>query len=441
MGSVELELRMKDVSLLSISVSQGPLGDEEARVVDVAEGKAHLMPWGLEPTGEGVLRWMASRALPQNRRFAETLCAAMGISAGDVAGIYEVSMGLSLNDSYWTPPLGSDVKFADVNLFENGFSEVLSAVAYAGGWDRSSTLRGMTPELTTNGSLAKAWRVAPDGSRNLWKGATPGWDPGEPLGELIAWKLAEAAGMSAVRYSLDEWDGALCSVCRDFCSTDKSYVPFGMASPTRSMLSLVEVASSLGPTALDAALDMLCLDALICNDDRHFGNLGLVRDNDSGAAVGMAPIFDCGRGLLPMVGDDDLGAWEGQVAIMRPAFGGGSFDQLASHVIGERQHDRLGRVRGLDLAEAIAEDVPVSRRDALVARARALQPFLEARLHALLSMSPVDPRDLVSVAARERERLGRKGDAAYRYMPASSLAVPRRYLHGRARTGGSRFSL
>lgn len=420
MAENEFELRMKDVTLLSFVTTRDAFGDQEIRVTGINDGCRHLLPWGLEPTGEGVLRWMQSRALPQNRRFAETLCASMGIAASDVTGIYELSMGLSLNDSFWTPRAGADVRFRDVNLFDNGFSEVLAAVAYAGAWDRSSTIHGMTPELTTSGALAKAWRVEPDGSRALYKGSTPGWVPGEPLSEALAWRAADVAGMRAVPYSVSVWDGTACSVCRDFCTPDVSYVPFGLASASKSVLSVLASASSLGTETMTHVLDMLCLDALICNNDRHFGNFGLLRHNDSGEAVGFSPIFDCGRGFLPMVRDADLGAWESQANAMRPAFGGGSFDEMASRLIGERQQEKLRKLKGLDLADAVADCLPMELRDELTARARVLQPFFQSRLDTLLAMRPVDPNDLVRAVELGRANSAPVQDEAIRFVPGSA---------------------
>lgn len=40
--------------------------------------------------------------------------------------------GLSLNDSYWVVPNGFCGNFADYNLYENRFSEMLALVAYTG---------------------------------------------------------------------------------------------------------------------------------------------------------------------------------------------------------------------------------------------------------------------------------------------------------------------
>ena len=44
--------------------------------------------------------------------------------------------------------------------------------------------------------------------------------------------------------------------------------------------------------------NLLLFDAITANQDRHFGNFGLLRDNNTGKYIGLAPIFDNGESLL-----------------------------------------------------------------------------------------------------------------------------------------------
>lgn len=50
---------------------------------------------------------------------------------------------------------------------------------------------------------------------------------------------------------------------------------------------------------------MLVFDALIYNEDRHFGNFGVLRDNHSGNIIAPAPIFDNGLSLFCYAGKED----------------------------------------------------------------------------------------------------------------------------------------
>ena len=59
-------------------------------------------------------------------------------------------------------------------------------------------------------------------------------------------------------------------------------------------------------TKFQELLDMLVFDAVILNEDRHFGNFGFLIDNKSNKIVGCAPIFDNGLSLLCYAMDDDF---------------------------------------------------------------------------------------------------------------------------------------
>ena len=51
---------------------------------------------------------------------------------------------------------------------------------------------------------------------------------------------------------------------------------------------------------------MLIFDAVIYNEDRHFGNFGVLRDNHGGAIIATAPLFDHGLSLFNYAMPDDL---------------------------------------------------------------------------------------------------------------------------------------
>lgn len=389
------QLRSADVPLVDFVFFEDDFGTPSVDVVAVHEGGVDKLPWGITLDGEGLYNWLSSRSLPHNRRYATELCSALGISIDDVQGIYDVSAGLSLNDSYWVPKADDPRSFSSVNLYENGFSALLAAVAYTGtspvGPGR--TPHGLTPELTTDGSLRKAWRVMPDGARALYKGASNGWYPGEPASELVASFIALSCGLDAVAYSIDSWDGELCSTCGCFCSPRVSYVPFAVATGITDLAGTLAYASRLGQPSLEACCDMLILDCLIYNPDRHFTNFGLLRDSAGGGLLGFAPIFDNGRGLFPMTPNDMIVDFKYQAAVMRPAFGGNSFDQLASRVMGERQLGWLERAEHIDfssLKESLLARLPKKEMNDVCDRIDLLSEVVSARAAELCGIKPVD---------------------------------------------------
>ena len=56
--------------------------------------------------------------------------------------------------------------------------------------------------------------------------------------------------------------------------------------------------AGLGKEFYDELCSMLVVDAVIYNEDRHFGNFGILRDNHTGKIIKPAPIFDNGLSLF-----------------------------------------------------------------------------------------------------------------------------------------------
>ena len=55
---------------------------------------------------------------------------------------------------------------------------------------------------------------------------------------------------------------------------------------------------SFGLTDVTSQLEqMIVLDALIANEDRHWGNFGALRNSESLEFIGLAPVFDNGNSL------------------------------------------------------------------------------------------------------------------------------------------------
>ena len=389
-GVGRYELRLFDEPAVLFDLGRDDSGSGTVHVASL--GPARL-PLGLDPTDEGLAKWLSTRALPLNRAYADKLCLQMGIAPGDSARVVEVGRGLSLNDSYWVVPEGFDGAFDDYNLFENDFSALLSLVAYTGRLDAARLgSHGLTPELSTGGTLAKAWRIADDGTRLLFKASTEGYAPGEPLSEAATSAISAVAGIRHAGYWLDRWDGRTCSVCACFCDRETSYVPFAVATGKTSLPDVMATTMALGGNVFEDLADMLVLDCLCANTDRHLTNFGLMVDASSGKVMGLSPVFDNGRALFPNVSDSELDALPAIASYSRPAFGADSFDLLAARIMGERQAEWLARLADADLDETLRSSGMGE------ARAEALSAFLSERAYAFSLLRPV-PRDSLAEAS------------------------------------------
>jgi len=156
--------------------------------------------------------------------------------------------------------------------------------------------------------LPKAWRFIEGDGIYLYKGGISGFaNTGrEPYSEFYASQVATAMGIDAVHYDLENWKIILASKCKLFTDIDTAFIPIGRIVKSGGISAVVRYYDNLGDTYADAVRDILVFDALIYNEDRHFGNFGLLRNNHTGEIVAPAPIFDNGISLFNLAMKEDF---------------------------------------------------------------------------------------------------------------------------------------
>ena len=384
------ELRLCDENALNFSVTVNSENVADIRVI--SRGTAPL-PLGLSFNDASLERWLETRAIPYNRVNADKLCIQMGVNPSNTARIVEVSRGLSLNDSYWVVPEGFPGKFNDYNLFENDFSKILSIVAYTGKLDKAKIgSHGLTPELATGGSLPKAWRIDRYGRRLLYKGKTESYSVGEPLSESAVSAIADAAGLDHARYWLDDWMNQTCSVCECFCTKTVSYVPFAVATGKTSLADAVATMLCLDASLFEEFVDMLMLDCVCENTDRHLTNFGFLYQPGTNSIIDLAPIFDNGRALFPNIENSELDALQSFKDTYAPAFGAPTFNDLAKRLIGDKQKEWLSVIRHSDLVTILQK----AGLDAF--RAKVLSSFVKEQCNDLIEIPSVSRSELKAVS-------------------------------------------
>jgi hypothetical protein len=252
--------------------------------------------------------WLDKRAIPTNRDNLDKLLLSLNLDEKDRFNLLICNHACSLNDTFWIREKGelnirgSLLQFKDVSLY-NGFKESLGLITFFGG---TSSLGGkiITPELTTQGMLRKAWRVV-DKEIYLYKAGTYGFSNSgnENYSEIMACKIAEILGIRHISYELKKWKDVSCSRCKLFTSEEYGYYPmsyflsrkYGTAIKWSydNVISILKTKENI-----DFFNDMMVFDYIIENQDRHFGNFGLILNNDTGDIECVAPLFDNGYSLL-----------------------------------------------------------------------------------------------------------------------------------------------
>lgn len=300
------ELKHYDLSLVRFSATEDT-NTPEIKFLWVNEDKKDLFPLDLELTNDGLAKWLKHRTIPKNRAYVHNFLSKCGLNINRPMTIIKVSKGLSLNDCYWVVEEGFEGTYDKFNLYDNRFSQVLALIAFTGYGSSIRTSLASCPEFTTNGMLPKCWRRK-DGKILLYKGGTSGASNtgNEPYSEYYAAQVAKVLGVNAIEYGLSQWKGELCSTCELFTSKDYSFLPVGRIVTSGGMKAVREYYETLGKNFVEALNDMLVLDAVIMNTDRHFGNFGFIIDNKTNKIVAPAPLFDHGNSLLNFAGRDDL---------------------------------------------------------------------------------------------------------------------------------------
>lgn len=300
------ELKHFDTTLVRFSATEDT-NTPEIKILWKNDAKKDLFPLDLELTEEGIAKWLKHRTIPKNRAYVHNFLSKCGLNINRPMTIIKVSKGLSLNDCYWVVEEGFEGTYDKFNLYDNRFSQVLALIAFTGYGSSIRTSLASCPEFTTNGMLPKCWRRK-DGKIMLYKGGTSGASNtgNEPYSEYYAAQIAKVLGVNAIEYGLSQWKGELCSTCELFTSKEYSFLPVGRVVTSGGMKAVREYYEKLGQTFVDALNDMLVLDAIIMNTDRHFGNFGFIVDNKTNKIVAPSPLFDHGNALLNFAGRDDL---------------------------------------------------------------------------------------------------------------------------------------
>ena len=313
------------------------------------------------------------------RLYDDEILKTLGLSLNNTNGIIDVCKGLSLNDSYWVVPSDFSGTLKEYNLYENRFSEALSLVAYTGVGTANRAFT-TSPELTTQGMLRKAWRFIENDGIYLYKGGTEGFANSgkEPYSEYYACQIAKAMGLNAVEYDLENWKGILASKCKIFTDIDTSFVSIGGIVKTGGIKACLDYYQTLGNNFSESLKSMLVFDAVIYNEDRHFGNFGILRDNHTGKIISPAPIFDNGLSLFNYALDGDIKNLYAYAKTRSNPYGV-SYESICAEVMGTKQKNQLRKLIDFKFTRHPSINLPEERLTAI-------EKYLQKRVRSLLAL-------------------------------------------------------
>ncbi len=291
-------LKNKDKDLVLFSIQDGIIEPE------ITELKRYS-DMGLPPEYTDISSWIENRNYAKHKEHLKKWLKEWNID--NAYGFINITHCLSLNDSLWIAPENSDMTWAAVNLYDNEFSDIVSKTAFNTGL-KGLKLSSTSPEFTSEGSFEKCWLRENEGVFLYKKGGTGAINLGlEPYSEYYSSQIASYICKDYVPYDLIRVKGYLVSVCKMFTSQNEGFLPFYKLLDSNRTYNYNDILKICAKNNTEEEFrEMIVLDAVIYNSDRHLGNFGFIVDNDTYAIKRFAPIFDHNMSLFSRALDDDL---------------------------------------------------------------------------------------------------------------------------------------
>lgn len=257
------------------------------------------LPYGFT----SVNAWIDDRQIAKHRGSIKKLMAELGID--NRRGFIDMVRCVSLTDTFWMKREDSPLTWADVSLYTNSFDDVVARIAFDGVGMYGRQFSSTSPEFGTSGSFDKCWVREEDGPCLVKRGSSGYVNAGfEPYSEKLVADILKIAGISHVPYTLCNFHGKLASKCPLFTSEKYGFVPAAALFERRLDIDNV-LAFAADHGGDEPFREMVVMDAVCANVDRHAGNYGFMVDNDTGEVLDMAPLFDHNMALLPYLMETD----------------------------------------------------------------------------------------------------------------------------------------
>lgn len=247
--------------------------------------------------------WFSSRGIPKWRDKLDILLHRLNINAPNE--LLNKSFGLSLSDQYYIKPYDLDIRYEDINFFDNDFdySEFLEASLSKNSNILVNASSLKSPNNTTDGMLKKAW-IIENNVRYLLKSGYKN-ELLQPFNEVLASEICKRLGFNHVEYTLDIYKDVIVSKCPCFINKETELITchqirnnmerYNNINDYEDYINLLQE-NGIKNARIEME-NMYILDFLIMNEDRHLNNFGIIRNVDTLKWISCAPIYDNGQSL------------------------------------------------------------------------------------------------------------------------------------------------
>ena len=286
--------------------------NDNGTLAKVIQNNTELAPLGTRNSDKNFYKWWANRAMPSTRDGINAALNVLGVQNTD--DLLVKNLGLSLNDTYWVKPYNETLSWADVNLYENNFSDVIGDFQFTVNENELLSLTGKTEFIpsTSQGELKKKWMIDQNDDRFLIKG-NYGQSYRQSINEVYASTVhALQKKFPYTPYELTkidtEYGKSLGCMSKNFTTTNLEFISaYDVCNSNPHLSDISEFQNFINVCKAHGLEDsyvkdfleyQILSDFMITNVDRHFNNFGILRDTETLQFVDIAPIFDSGNSMF-----------------------------------------------------------------------------------------------------------------------------------------------
>ena len=289
--------RYKDTILAELSLLNNDLF-----TIDKLYTKPNIITYMLQ-SNESFNKWVYERK-GIYRPFAEEIFKLGGVTNNK--SFVDVSLCLSLKDCFWLCNKIS-ISWDSISLFSNSFSKSYMHIASGEEGFRGTIVRTPSPEFSALGSSCKFFKRQSDG---IYLYKSFGWinelEYSGVFSEYFASQLCKYLKLdNYVDYDIVSYDNRLFSKSKLFTSESSNMID--IEDLVDDSIHLDDHITHYKGLALKHFCDMMIVDALMLNVDRHCENIAMMYNNDL-VIEKLAPIYDFDHSLcydLPLVDRDE----------------------------------------------------------------------------------------------------------------------------------------
>ena len=242
--------------------------------------------------------WILSRGIPAKRENADYIFDKENVNSA--RELVFKNDGLSMTDHYWIVPKNSQLRWENVNYFDNDIDFGKHGDAIYLGKDEEIIADGRTPSSSASGMQPKIW-VIHENQRWMLKSSEEATKQ-EPYSEVAASLFLDRLNVGHVCYRLFDREDETLSGCPNMLDNRHElisafYVSSNKRGNNESVYEhYIRSCQNLGVKGDIRTLleQMIAIDYLIANTDRHWSNFAVIRNADDFSDACLAPLYDHG---------------------------------------------------------------------------------------------------------------------------------------------------